>query len=127
MTTQVRKGQAPGHLERGEFAVRFRDSFVDPAFRAEDGAIARLEEIAWHAYSDGRKSPITRKAGPGYADPDYDLSVDWIETKERLDARPGGLGRSGRRRRVPWSSAARRATTAPARARSRRPFAWPAW
>ena len=85
MTTKIRKGQAPGHLERGEFAVRFRNSFVDPAFRAEDDAIARLEAIAWDAYSEGRKAPITRKAGPGYADPDYDLAVEWIETKERLE------------------------------------------
>ncbi len=85
MTTKIRKGQAPGNLERGEFALRFRASFVDPAFRAEDGAIGRLEAIAWDAYSDGRKAPITRKAGPGYADPEYDLAVEWIATKERLE------------------------------------------
>ncbi|MEO5844461.1 MAG: flavodoxin family protein [Caldimonas sp.] len=85
MTTKVRTGQAPGNLERGEFAIRFHASFVDPAFRAEDGAIDRLEAIAWDAYSEGRKAPITRKAGPGYADPDYDLAVEWIETKERLE------------------------------------------
>jgi multimeric flavodoxin WrbA len=85
MTIKVRKGQAPGQLERGEFAIRFRNSFVDPAFRAEDDAIARIEAIAWDAYCDGRKSPITRKAGRGYADPEYDLSVDWIDTRARLD------------------------------------------
>ena len=85
MTTQIRKGQAPAPLERGEFALRFRKSFVDPAYRAEDEAIGRLEAIAWEAYRDGRKAPITRKAGPGYADPDYDLSVEWIETKARLE------------------------------------------
>jgi multimeric flavodoxin WrbA len=85
MTSKIRKGQAPGTLERKEFTVRFRASFVDPAFRAEDGAIDRLEAIAWDAYSEGRKAPITRKAGAGYADPDYDLAVEWIETKERLE------------------------------------------
>ena len=85
MTTQIRKGQAPAPLERGEFALRFRKSFVDPAYRAEDEAIGRLEAIAWEAYRDGRKAPITRKAGRGYADPDYDLSVEWIETKARLE------------------------------------------
>jgi multimeric flavodoxin WrbA len=85
MTTKIRKGQAPGPLERNEFALRFRASFVDPAFRAEDGAIGRLEAIAWDAYSEGRKAPITRKAGRGYADPDYELSVEWIETKDRLE------------------------------------------
>ena len=83
---EVRKGQAPGQLERAQFSERFRASFTDPAFRAEDGAIGRLEELAWQAYSDGRKAPLTQKAGPGYADPDYDLSVDWIRAKERIQA-----------------------------------------
>ncbi len=46
MTTKVRKGQWPGNLERVEFSQRFRDSFVDPAFRSEDVAIGRLETIA---------------------------------------------------------------------------------
>ncbi|MGZ5186434.1 MAG: flavodoxin family protein [Caldimonas sp.] len=84
MTTPVRKGQWPGNLQRVEFSTRFRNAFVDPAFRSEDAAIDRLEAIAWDAYSDGRKAPLTRKAGPGYADPDYDLSIEWIETSERL-------------------------------------------
>ena len=84
MTTQVRKGQWPGRLDRAEFARRFRNDFVDPAYRAEDEAIARLEAIAWDAYEQGRKAPLTRKAGPGFADPDYDLSVEWFETSERL-------------------------------------------
>ncbi len=84
--TEVRKGQAPPKLERDEFVVRFRERFVDPAFRAEDDALDRLEEIAWQAFDEGRKSPVTQKAGPGYADPDYDLSVDWIATRARLDA-----------------------------------------
>ena len=83
--TDVRKGQAPGHLDRDEFSIRFRNRFRDPAFRSEDEALARLESIAWDAYQDGRKAPRTRKAGPGYADPDYDLSVDWLEAKERID------------------------------------------
>lgn len=83
--TDVRKGQAPGHLPRGEFSIRFRSPFADPAFAAEAEAIARLEDVAWEAYQDGRKSPKTRKAGPGYADPEYELSVDWLEAKARID------------------------------------------
>jgi hypothetical protein len=85
MTDDVRKGQAPDHLPRAEFGVRFHNAFRDPAFEAESEALGRLEEIAWKAYSEGRKAPRTRKAGPGYADPDYDLSLDWIEAKERID------------------------------------------
>ena len=82
---EIRKGQAPAQLGRAEFAVRFRESCFDPAFRSEDESIARLEEIAWQIYSVGRKSPITVKAGPGYADPDYDLSAEWVATKQRVD------------------------------------------
>jgi hypothetical protein len=65
----IRKGQAPPRLARSVFSTRFRATFIDPAFRAEDESIARLEEIAWLAYSEGRKAPFTEKAGPGYADP----------------------------------------------------------
>jgi len=59
-------------------------SFVDPAFRTEDPAIARIEALAWDAYQEGRKAPHTRKAGEGFADPDYDLSTEWLETRARL-------------------------------------------
>jgi multimeric flavodoxin WrbA len=81
---EIRKGQAPLQLQRSEFKLRFQASFADPAFRAEDPSLSRLEEIAWAAYVEGRKAPVTQKAGPGYADPDYDLSVEWLATKERL-------------------------------------------
>ena len=84
--SSVRKGQAPEYMAREEFARRFRELFYDPAFRAHDGAIANLEAIAWDAYHEGRKSPITEKAGPGFADPDYDLSVQWRETRDRVRA-----------------------------------------
>ena len=83
--TDVRKGQAPDSLSRDEFGRRFRGQFVDPAYRSEDEALVRIEEIAWRGYSQGRKAPITKKAGPGYADPDYDLSVDWIDARARID------------------------------------------
>jgi multimeric flavodoxin WrbA len=86
MTTSVRTGQAPPKLSRDEFGRRFRAAFFDPAYRAEDAAISRLEQIAWEAYEQGRKAPITRKAGPGFADPDHDLSVEWYEASQRLKA-----------------------------------------
>ena len=82
---EIRKGQAPAPLGRAEFGARFRASFADPAFRAQDKAIASLEAIAWDGYSEGRKAPITQKAGPGYADPDYDLSTKWVATRQRIE------------------------------------------
>ena len=83
--TQVRKGQAPATLSREEFGERFRQLFFDPNFDRERDALGRVEEIAWHNYRDERKAPKTRKAGPGYADPDYDLSVEWLAAHERIE------------------------------------------
>ncbi|MDP3635977.1 MAG: NADPH-dependent FMN reductase, partial [Azonexus sp.] len=63
---EIRKGQAPAPLDRAEFSARFRAAYFDPAYRAEDQSIARLEEIAWQIYVVGRKAPLTQKAGPGH-------------------------------------------------------------
>ena len=83
---EIRKGQAPAPLDRREFGTRFRASFADPAFRVQDQAIASLEDIAWDGYVEGRKAPVTQKAGPGYADPGYDLSTEWVATRQRIEA-----------------------------------------
>jgi multimeric flavodoxin WrbA len=80
----VRKGEWGGLHTREEFRERFRARFYDPAYRDEDEAITRLEAIAWEAYTQGRKAPLTRKAGREFQDPDYDLSVEWYETRKRL-------------------------------------------
>ena len=82
--TTPRKGQAPAPLGRNEFHVQFSRSFVDPAFESVKDALARIEEVAWQNYTDGHKAPITAKAGSEFADPDYDLSVEWKETRDRL-------------------------------------------
>ena len=81
---EVRKGEWGGMHTREDFRARFRARFFDPAYRAEDEALARLEAIAWEAYSQGRKAPVTRKAGGEFADPAYELSVEWYETRNRL-------------------------------------------
>ena len=82
----VRKGQVTEKMSREAFRVRFNARFYDPAFRIKDVAIGRLEEIAWEAYAQGRKAPVTEKAGAGYVDPDYDLSVEWREAAQRIKA-----------------------------------------
>ena len=61
------------------------ESFLDPAFLPEAQALARLEEVAWQAYTEGRKAPVTQPAGVGYADPDYKLSVEWVEARRKID------------------------------------------
>jgi hypothetical protein len=100
MPPTIRKGQAPDQLQRAEFHDRFMQPFQDPAFKAEAEALQRIEVVAWEAYKGSRKSPVTRKAGPGYADPDYDLSVDWLDAKARIDAAQASWGKPQTRSRV---------------------------
>jgi multimeric flavodoxin WrbA len=71
-------------MSREAFGERFRQNYYDPGFDGEREAIARLEEIAWHTYCDARKWPRTEKAGAGFADPDYELSVEWKAARKRL-------------------------------------------
>src|SRR4051812_21877537 len=71
-------------LTREQFARRMRERFYDPAFDPLSADIDRVIEVAWDGYNQGRKAPRTRKAGPGYADPDYDLSIEWIDTSRRI-------------------------------------------
>ena len=82
----VRKGQGDVKLSRDEFARRIRDRFSDPAFDAVQAELDRIVAVAWDAYVEARKSPRRRKAGAGFADPDFELSVEWLETRERIIA-----------------------------------------
>ncbi len=83
-TIKPRKGQAPPELTREAFSERFGQSFYDPAFKAVGKELKKIEIIAWEAYSEGRKAPLTARAGKGFADPDYKLSVEWRATRDRL-------------------------------------------
>ena len=81
---EVRKGMPDVQLTRDQFVRRFRERFADPGFELHTDALDRIADAAWDAYDNSRKAPHTRKAGPGYADPDYDLSVDWIEASRKI-------------------------------------------
>ncbi len=81
---EVRRGQAPQPLARQEFHLQFMRSFADPRFEPLNAALAQVEEVAWQNYQEGRKAPVTQKAGSEFADPDYDLSVDWKAARDRL-------------------------------------------
>lgn len=73
-------------MSRDAFRERYRARFQDPAFRQEDGAIERLEAIAWDAYEQGRKSPLTQPAGPEFADPGYALADEWRAARDSIEA-----------------------------------------
>jgi multimeric flavodoxin WrbA len=81
-----RKGMPSPRLSREEFRRRYRQRFVDPAFDSVRSEIDAVEAVAWEAYAASRKAPLTRKAGPEFADPDYDMSVDWLKARDAIAA-----------------------------------------
>src|SRR5262249_43306157 len=81
----IRKEMPDVQLTPDEFKRRYRQRFCDPAFDALAAEIDRLADVAWEAYDDSRKSPRTRPAGSGFADPTYELSVDWIAARQKID------------------------------------------
>jgi multimeric flavodoxin WrbA len=98
--TKPRKGQFGGMLSREQFRSRFHESFGHPAFEKISVALAQVEEVAWDAYINEKKSARTEKAGSGFADPDYDLSVEWKQTRDRLLAAEARQKEQGTRSRV---------------------------
>jgi multimeric flavodoxin WrbA len=77
-STQPRKGMPSPELDEAEFKRRFLAQFADPSFEPLATELVRVSGAAWDAYINSRKAPRTRKAGEGYADPDYELALDWI-------------------------------------------------
>jgi multimeric flavodoxin WrbA len=73
-------------LDEATFRHRFLSRFVDPAFESLSAELDRIAAAAWDAYSNSRKAPHTRAAGPGYADPTYELAVDWLAAKAAIAA-----------------------------------------
>jgi multimeric flavodoxin WrbA len=82
---RVRKLETYVPLTKAQFRQRFLARFSDPAFDRLAAELDAICDVAFDGYVANRKAPRTRHAGPGYADPSYELSVDWIETKRHID------------------------------------------
>lgn len=100
-------------MDRMAFQARFAARFADPRFDGERASIDRLADIAWSNLQDARKAPQTAPAGPGYADPTYALSVEWSQTRARLQAAQQGWACAPRSRVLLVSGAARNDQTCP--------------
>ncbi|CAN5729094.1 flavodoxin family protein [soil metagenome] len=83
-TLEVRKGSPSVELTRDEFRERFRARFLDPMFETVSAELGAVEAVAWESYRGHHKAPRTRKAGKEFADPSYDLSLDWLATRAAL-------------------------------------------
>jgi multimeric flavodoxin WrbA len=81
---RIRTGQGDVKLTREEFARRIGERFYDPAFDACRADIDRIVEIAWTNYDEYHRSPRTRKAGREFKDPEFELPVEWLEARDRI-------------------------------------------
>ncbi|WP_018320600.1 flavodoxin family protein [Bradyrhizobium sp. WSM2793] len=81
---EIRKGMPPVKLSREEFERRYKRQFIDPAFAPLQRELDAVVGAAWDAYSHSRKAPLTRKAGAGFSDPDYDIAVDWLDARAKI-------------------------------------------
>jgi multimeric flavodoxin WrbA len=83
---KVRKGMPSVQLDKQEFKKRFLAKFYDPEFEKLKPELDKIADTAWKGYDDYNKSPRTRKAGEGFADPNYDLSVEWLQARADIQA-----------------------------------------
>jgi len=79
-----RKGTPSPRLDRSEFFKRFLSQFQDPSFRKLDDQLHSVAEAAWTAFEASRKTPVTSKAGNDFHEPNYELSVDWLDTRAAI-------------------------------------------
>ena len=81
---RVRTGQPDVTLSRKEFDARFASRFSDPAFADRRDELRAILDVAWEAYHEYRKSPRTRKAGKGFADPEFELPIEWLAARAAI-------------------------------------------
>jgi multimeric flavodoxin WrbA len=80
-----RKGMPDPQIDQATFIARSKKQFTDPVFDPLVSEVEKIARGAWDAYTNHRKSPRTCKAGHGYADPNYDLALDWLAAKEAVE------------------------------------------
>jgi multimeric flavodoxin WrbA len=84
MPPEVRKGMPARKVDRDTFRQRFLSRFIDPVFAPLRSELDAISDAAWDAYADSRKAPLTRKAGPNFVDPEYELSADWLAAHDAV-------------------------------------------
>jgi len=83
---KVRTGMPSVQLDKREFKQRFLARFYDPDFEPLSRELDKIADAAWKTYDEYHKTPRTRKAGSGFADPDYELAIEWLETRANIGA-----------------------------------------
>lgn len=82
---KVRKGQIDITLNRSEYEKRIREKlFYDPSFKTNESEVNKIIETSWTNYIEYHKSPRKKVAGDGFKKKNYELPVEWLETRKNL-------------------------------------------
>ncbi|MBM2804654.1 MAG: NADPH-dependent reductase [Deltaproteobacteria bacterium] len=73
-------------LTKEQFRERFFARFYDPAFDEVKAELEKVFEKAWDGYIVYRKSPRKRTAGKGFADAKFELPMEWLDTRAKVQA-----------------------------------------
>lgn len=71
-------------LTKDAFRERFYARFYDPVFESASKELEKVFELAWDGYIKYRKTPRTRPAGPGFAEPESELPLEWLYARSRI-------------------------------------------
>ena len=82
--TTVRRLTQYVPLTHAEFRRRFFERFYDPVFDEVKDELDKVCELAWDGYIKYRKSPRTQAAGPEFSQPDFQLPVEWLQTRRTI-------------------------------------------
>jgi multimeric flavodoxin WrbA len=83
---RIVRGTASVALTKKEFRARFLERHYDPAFEGVASQVEAGLDVAWAAYREYRKSPRARRAGSAFADPEFELPLEWLETRRQIQA-----------------------------------------
>jgi multimeric flavodoxin WrbA len=73
-------------LTKEQFRERFFARYYDPVFDEVRAELEKVCEKAWDGYIVYRKSPRRQPAGKGFADPGFQLPIEWLETRAAIQA-----------------------------------------
>jgi multimeric flavodoxin WrbA len=73
-------------LTKDQFRERFFAKFYDPAFDTVKAELEKVFEKSWDGYIAYRKSPRKQKAGKDFAEPDFQLPVEWLKARAAIQA-----------------------------------------
>jgi multimeric flavodoxin WrbA len=82
----VRKGMPSVQLDKAEFKRRFLARFYDPEFEPLARELDKVVEAAWVTYDGYHKTPRTQKAGAGFADPEFEVAIEWLVNRSNIQA-----------------------------------------